>query len=158
MVHSGAVSITTLPEHAAEPAGEGLREPLPRPLERLLRHAAWEHAVSTRQRVLVPQLHVGVPGEPHPVLAAAEGGSIPDQALGADALHAMRAVAGERSIVWLVRTGPRVAQDVDLAWLAAARQAFAEQAADLVFVVVDRHGWWDPRSGLQATWGRLRRR
>lgn len=152
------MTITTLPDYAAEPAHEGLQAPLARPVERMLRRAAWEHAVSTKQRILVPQLHVGVPGEPHPVVAAVEGGGIPDQALCADALHAMRGEAGDRSMVWLVRTGPREPQDVDLAWLAAARQAFAEAGDELVFVVVDRHGWWDPRSGLQATWARLRRR
>jgi hypothetical protein len=60
-------------------------------------------------------------------------------------------------LVWLTRPGDLVDQDVDLAWLAGARQAFGEAGVPLVFVVVNRQGWRDPRSGLQRTWVRLRR-
>ena len=54
---------------------------------------------------------------------------------------------------WINIERPRA---VDLAWLAAARSAYAEAGRDLAWVVVTRHGWWDPRSGLRRRWKRIR--
>jgi hypothetical protein len=36
--------------------------------------------------------------------------------------------------------------------------AFAEREEDATFVVVTRHGWTDPRSGVGRTWRRIRER
>jgi hypothetical protein len=47
-------------------------------------------------------------------------------------------------------------QDVDARWLAAARASYAEAGLPLTFVVVNRRGWRDPRSGLGRTWARVR--
>ena len=59
-------------------------------------------------------------------------------------------------IVWLTRPGELDLQDVDAAWLAASRAAFAEAERELTFVVVTRTGWRDPRTATQRTWRRLR--
>ena len=61
-------------------------------------------------------------------------------------------------LVWLTRPGELDLQDVDAAWLAAARTAYAEAAAPLTMVVVTRRGWRDPRSGVRREWKRLRQR
>jgi hypothetical protein len=49
-------------------------------------------------------------------------------------------------------------QDVDAAWLAATVSAADERGVDVSYVVVTRHGWTDPRSGLTQRWQRIRRR
>lgn len=143
-------------------AHEGLQDPLPPPLERLLRQAAYDHAVNDIRRVFVPQLHVGLPSTPHPVIPA-DGEA--DLTLRTDAVAAMLRRAtrtGEdRTVVWLVRPGDlrdEKAHELDLAWLAAARAAYAEAGKHLIFVTVGRHGWRDPRSGLGRIWQRLRAR
>jgi hypothetical protein len=142
------------------PAHEGLQEPLPPPLERLLRRAAYDHAINDTRRIFVPQLHVGVPGAPHPVIPA---DTPADLALRTDAIAAMARRAARdgrhRTLVWLVRPGDlrdEAAHELDAAWLAAARAAYGEAEQPLIFVVVDRHGWRDPRSGLGRVWQRLR--
>ncbi len=55
-----------------------------------------------------------------------------------------------------MRLGDLALQDVDLAWLAAARAAYAEAELPLVMVVVSRTAWRDPRSGVGRSWRRLR--
>ena len=61
-------------------------------------------------------------------------------------------------LVWLTRTGELVLEDLDAAWLAAARAAYAEAGVRLTMVVVTRRGWWDPRTGRRREWKRLRSR
>ena len=61
-------------------------------------------------------------------------------------------------MVWLTRAGDLDLQDVDAAWLSAARAAGAEAGIDLTLVVVTRRGWSDPRSGVSREWKRLRSR
>ena len=82
-----------------------------------------------------------------------------DHALRADVVAAMvrRVAMSGTPLVWLTRPGELVDQDVDTAWLAGARQALGEAGLPLVYVVVNRHGWRDPRSGLQTSWVRMRR-
>ena len=60
--------------------------------------------------------------------------------------------------MWLTRAGPLDLQDVDAAWLAAARTAASEAGVALTMVVVTRRGWCDPRSGARREWKRLRDR
>jgi hypothetical protein len=134
---------------------EGLREPVARPLARLLRRAVYDHAVADRRRVHPPYLHVGVPGQPHAVF---RGDEAADHTLRVEIVSALLRRAGDEALAWLVRPGELVMQDVDAAWLAASRQAFAEAGRELVFVVVNRHAWWDPRSDVTRAWRRLRQR
>ncbi len=60
--------------------------------------------------------------------------------------------------VWLTRGGPLAVQDVDLDWLGPTLTAASERGSDPAFVVVTRHGWRDPRSGVGQEWRRIRRR
>lgn len=126
-------------------------------LARLLRQAVFDHAVADRRRVHPPYLHVGLPGRPHPVFPVRPDEPT-DHALRVDVVAALLKRAGEGALVWLVRSGELTLQDVDAAWLAAARAAYAEAGSELVFVVVNRHAWWDPRSDARRTWRRLRER
>ena len=136
---------------------EGLDEPLPPRTHALLRRAVREHAAAERRRVFPAVLHVGVPGGR---LASLEVDSAEpaDPGLRTDVVAALRvrAAAGPGGLVWLTRTGGLELQDVDARWLAAARAAYAEAAVPLQFVVVNRRGWRDPRSGLSRTWVRVR--
>jgi hypothetical protein len=136
---------------------EGLSEPLPRRTRALLRRAVLEHAAGERRRVHPPVLHVGVPGER--VVALDLPTSEPtDPGLRADLVAALRvrAAVGPDPLVWLTRCGGLELQDVDARWLTAARAAYDEAGQLLTFVVVNRHGWRDPRSGLSRTWVRVR--
>jgi hypothetical protein len=45
-----------------------------------------------------------------------------------------------------------------MAWLAPTVAAAGERGVDVAFVVVTRHGWVDPRSGLRQEWKRIRQR
>jgi hypothetical protein len=129
----------------------------------LLRRAVREHAAAERRAHFVPILHVGVPGEPHEVFAV-----VPDEpsdhALRTDVVAAMRARAQRRAgaaptttpLVWLTRGGDLEVQDVDVAWFAAARQAYGEADVPLCFAAVNRHGWHDPQSGVRRRWVRAR--
>ncbi|WP_316932040.1 hypothetical protein [Nocardioides marmotae] len=141
--------------------GAGVPVPVPADLGRLLRTAVLQHAQGERRRVHLPLVHVGVPGGAERVLAVRPEDRL-DHALRADAVAAMRRATaragGREPLVWLTRTGALELQDVDAAWLAAARTAYAEAGAALVMVVANRHGWWDPRSGAGRTWRRLRER
>lgn len=140
-------------------AETGLAEPLTAPLRRTLRQAVLEHAVAERRQLHLPILHVGLPGA-RDVVHPVRGDEPTDHALRADIVAAMvrRAGLAGTPLVWLTRPGSLETQDVDADWLAAARQAFGEAGLPLVYVVVNRHGWRDPRSGLSATWVRMRRR
>lgn len=136
----------------------GLVAPLAVPLQRALRRAVVDHAHAERRRSHLPLLHVGIPGV-RDVVHAIRAEDATDHALRSDIVAAMlrRLDARNTPLVWLTRSGELDAQDVDLEWLSALRQAFAEAGIPLVFVVVGRHGWRDPRSGLTRTWARFRR-
>ncbi|HEX6150434.1 hypothetical protein [Nocardioides sp.] len=130
-------------------------DPLPRPAALLLREAVRRHAGGEHRRRFAPVLHVGRPGGRELSAAAALSGT--DHALRSDVCAALLArTTREAHLVWLTRPGELEPQDVDLAWLAAAASAYAEAGRDLTWVVVTRHGWWDPRSGLRRQWQRIR--
>jgi hypothetical protein len=117
-----------------------------------------DHAAGERRRVFPAVLHVGVPGGR---IASLEVGAAEpaDPGLRTDVVAALRVRAGGGSpLVWLTRAGGIELQDVDAQWLAAARAAYAEAGEPLLYVVVNRRGWRDPRSGLSLTWARLRAR
>lgn len=140
---------------------EGICEPVPRATAVTLRRAALDHVRTERRRAFAPLLHVGTPGGAEEVFAVAPGETL-DHALRADVVAAMlqrcARSAASAPVVWLTRPGPLDLQDVDAAWLAAARTAAAEAGTALVLVVVTRQGWRDPRSGVTHTWKRLRQR
>lgn len=130
----------------------------------LLRRAVLEHSLAEpRRRHYPPVLHVGVPGQrtwTFPAGLAQEPPGPTDHALRTDVVAALLARARTSTpapLVWLTRPGPLHVQDVDAAWLAAARAASAEAGAPLAMVVVNRTGWRDPRTGTGRTWARLRR-
>ena len=136
---------------------DGLSEPLPQDTHVLLRRAVLEHAAGERRRVYAPVLHVGVPGG-HVAALSVDTAEPADPGLRTDLVAALRVRAGVHpdQLVWLTRTGGLELQDVDARWLAATRAAYAEASASLRFVVVNRRGWRDPRSGLGRTWARVR--
>jgi hypothetical protein len=126
----------------------------------LLRRAVLDFRVTERRKSHPPVLHVGVPGattlayEPRPDEPMEHG-------LRADLVAAfLRRTRNEtvEPLVWISRTGELVLEDVDAAWLSAARSAYAEAGVPLTMVVVTRRGWWDPRSERSREWKRLRRR
>ena len=139
---------------------EGIHEPLSPQVHATLRRAVLDHARSERRRTFAPLLHVGSPGGVQAVFAL--GADEPaDHALRTDVLAALlrrTALPGRSPLVWLTRPGDLDLQDVDAAWLAAARSACAEADLWLTMVVVTRQGWRDPRSGASRTWKRLRAR
>jgi hypothetical protein len=145
-------------------APEGLAAPLPRPLAVALRRAALAQAAERRRRFPVV-VHVGAPGGAEEAFALAAG-EPDDHAVRTDVLAAMLGRARRRPgghghaapLVWVTRPGPLELQNEDAAWLAAARAAAGEAGQPLLFVVVTREGWWDPRSGLRRVWRRLRDR
>jgi hypothetical protein len=132
-----------------------LQDPVPRPTALLLREAVRRHAAGERRRRFAPLVHVGRPGVREHCTAAPVHGT--DHALRTDLMAALLARSPEpEPFVWLTRPGELQTHDVDAAWLAAARAAWAEAGRDLSWVVVTRHGWWDPRSGLRREWQRIR--
>lgn len=137
---------------------EGLTEPLPASLRTALRLAVLELVTSERRLRFPPILHAGVPGGAQQVFPVLAGEAL-DQALRADVVAALlRRTGQDQPLLWLTRPGDLAPQDLDLAWLSAARAACGETGRILTMVVVTRHGWRDPRSGLQRTWVRLRPR
>lgn len=145
-------------------ARQGLAEPVPADMERLLRRLVLDHVASERRWRHTPLLHVGRLGGnviEAQAVHAIRADDRADHALRADVVAAMvrrvRAPGpGAAPVVWLTRGGPPGVQDVDAEWLAGAAQAFGEAGLPLVFVVVGRHGWFDPRSGASRAWVRLR--
>jgi hypothetical protein len=133
-----------------------LDEPLPRRTARLLRRAVLVLAVSEHRAHFAPVLHTGVPGGP--VISVTDDRGW-DHGLRTDIVATVLAAVPEPApLTWLTRTGAGPLQDVDAAWLAPVLAAYAEQRRDPTFVVVTRHGWTDPRSGVGRTWKRIRRR
>lgn len=134
----------------------GVQEPVDRVLQQLLRRAVLDHASSERRRVFAPVLHVGVPG----IRARRfEVDQQLDHALRTEIVEAMLRPAVEKAVVpllWLTRRGTLEQHDVDGAWSAAVHAAGGELGLALGLVVVTRHSWHDPRTGVFRTWKRIR--
>lgn len=142
----------------SERSVEGLHEPVAPVLEKRLRRAVLDHTATEHRHSFLPLVHVGIPGGKEVAHAHREDEPT-DQWLRTDIIHSMRRRVGvPEPIVWLTRRGDLDIEDVDLRWLAAARQAFREIGAPLTYVVVTRNAWLDPRSGLSRRWKRLRYR
>jgi hypothetical protein len=123
--------------------------------QRLARAAVRAHATTERRRRFAPLLHLGVPGAA--TLSVAAHPATTDHALRCDLVAAMLARHDEEHLLWLTRPGELELHDTDAAWLSPALAAYAEAGRDLTFVVVTRHGWWDPRSDVRRVWQRIRR-
>lgn len=132
-----------------------LDEPLPRRTARLLRRAVLDLAVSEHRAHVAPVLHTGVPGGP--VISVTDDRAW-DHGLRTDLVATVLAAAGQTPLTWLTRSGTDAFQDVDAAWLGPVLAAYAELRRDATFVVVTRHGWTDPRSGVGRRWKRIRQR
>lgn len=136
----------------------GLREPVDRLVQQLLRRAVLDHALLEQRKVYPPVLHVGVPGVRSRRFEIEED---LDHALRIDVVEAMLRPAVEKGIVpllWLTRRGDTAAHDVDGAWSAAVHASGDELGLALGLVIVTRRSWHDPRTGVFRTWKRIRRR
>jgi hypothetical protein len=110
----------------------------------------------TRARVFEPRIHVG--------LLSGEYDAVPepssaDHALRTDLVAGLLRMQAGTPGAWLTRVGFPEPHDLDLAWWAAARAAFAEAEVPLPwFVVITKSGWHRPATGERRAWQRLRLR
>lgn len=131
-------------------------EPVPPATARQLRQAVLTLVTVERRRRFPAVLHVGTPG--------CTSSAVPDDrtwdaGLRADVAGALlRAMAGGTATAWVTRPGSLVLQDVDADWLGPLLRSAEENAVDLTYVVVTRHGWIDPRTGVHREWKRIRDR
>jgi hypothetical protein len=132
-----------------------LRAPLAPADARVLRRAVLDLARHDRRRHVPAVLHVGTPGS---VTRSVADDPAWDHGLRTEIAGAMLRATHDPPWVWVTRSGPLTLQDVDAAWLGAALAAAAERSAEVAYVVVTRHGWADPRSGLRREWRRIRQR
>lgn len=132
-----------------------LRAPVPPRDRRLLRLAVLALATGEHRRHVPPLLHLGTPGGREVVVPDGDGW---DHGLRTELAGAALRALGDPPWAWLTRGGPLSLQDVDVAWLGPVLTAAAERGADLAFVIVTRHGWRDPRSGVEQRWRRIRQR
>jgi hypothetical protein len=132
-----------------------LHDPLSLAERRLLRSAVLQLATTEHRRRIPPVVHVGVPGGPTTTVV---DDPLWDHGLRTEIVGAVLRAREDPLWVWVTRSGPLSVQDVDAAWLAPTWAAAAERGVDPVYVVVTRHGWFDPRSGLLQEWKRIRRR
>ncbi len=136
----------------------GLQAPIDRHTHRALRAAALELVETESRRQFPPTLRVGEPGRSvHHVedRSAADAGLRADVAL---ALLRQGCLLTQRPFLWLTRPGELTPHDDDLRWLGPTRWASAALGSPVALVVVTRHGWFDPVSGVRCEWRRLRRR
>ncbi len=136
-----------------------LLEPVPPATARLLRRAVLDLAAQERRRHFPAVLHVGTPGGAAAQVVDDRGW---DAGLRADiagaALRAAQGGAGGPTTAWVTRPGGLTLQDVDADWLGPLLRSAEEGGVELVYVVVTRHGWIDPRTGVRRVWRRIRDR
>ena len=132
-----------------------LHGPLPLAMRRVLRTAVLQLATTDHRRHVPPSLHVGVPGGPTATVA---DDPTWDHGLRIELAGAVLRAAGDPSWIWVTRSGALTLQDVDAAWLGPVVAATGERGVDAAYVIVTRHGWLDPRSGLTQEWQRIRDR
>lgn len=129
------------------------------PLAAQLRAALCGFVAAAGTRRLLPTLfHVGTPGGEEISLTHERWH---DAGLRADvverALEGLSGRAAERPVPWVTRCGELVVTDVDLAWLAAAREGFGRHGLDLPgFFVMTRYGWVNLLTEESVRWSRVR--
>lgn len=144
-------------------ARPGITEPVPRPLARLLRTAVLDHATGERRQSPPAVLHAGVPGRAARTFTVARDDEL-DHALRVDVVEALVRPGVQRGrvpLLWLTRResageGASGEAQVDRDWVAAVSAAGAELGVVLDLVVVTKHGWRDPRTGVNRRWKRIR--
>jgi hypothetical protein len=132
-----------------------LHEPLSPADRHALRTAVLQLARSMRTRHVPPSVHIGTPGGE---TTSVQDDPAWDHGLRTEIVGAALRAGADPPWVWVTRSGPLTFQDVDAAWLAPSLAAAAEREIDIGFVVVTRHGWTDPRSGVSREWKRIRTR
>ena len=132
-----------------------LLDPVPSRDRRLLREAVLDLAVTEHRHHFPPVLHVGTPGG---IAVTVTDDRRWDHGLRTELVGAVLRSLQDPAWVWVTRVGPLSLQDVDVAWLGPTVTAARERGSDPAFVVVTRHGWRDPRSGVGQQWQRIRRR
>jgi hypothetical protein len=132
-----------------------LLDPVPVRDRRLLREAVLDLATTEHRHHFAPVLHVGAPGGSTVTVTDDRGW---DHGLRTELVGAVLRSLGDPAWVWVTRVGPLSLEDVDAAWLGPTVTAAHERGTDPAFVVVTRHGWRDPRSGVGQQWQRIRRR
>ena len=137
----------------------GLVAPLPRDLHRGLRAEVIALRQAHRGLRFPVSVRLGVPGTGGPVhVVSAE--DPPDHGyrseVAAALLCAARRPRPTPPVAWLIRPGHLSWHDREAEWLPALVSVYAEADLPLVFVVVTKRGWYDPRSGLDKEWRRLR--
>ena len=136
----------------------GIVEPVPTPLQRLLRRAVVDLAHAERRRHFPAAVHAGVPGGSQATFTPAHEAT--DHALRVDVVEAMLRRLGRTlgpPLVWLSRPGPLGREDADLHWHAAVRTAATELQRPTRFVTVCRTAWVDPVTGAGREWHRAPR-
>lgn len=135
-----------------------LQAPIDRLTHRALRAAVLEHKESEHRHHFPPALHVGLPGHSH--VHHADPALAYDPGLRTDIALALL----QRSLrtlpvpfVWLTRPGDLDLQDPEVWWGSAVCHAAGALDTPVSLVVVNRHGWRDPVSGVRREWRRLRR-
>lgn len=111
------------------------------------------------RRVFDTVVHLGtLGGERDAFVARTADLTVLDDALRTDVLSALlERTDGALRHVWLTRAGGPEPFDQDLAWLSAARTAFAMHGRPLEGChVVTRYGWRDVVTGESREWKRLR--
>ena len=132
-----------------------LLNPVPSRDRRLLREAVLDLATTEHRHHFAPVLHVGTPGG---TTVTVTDDRRWDHGLRTEMVGAVLRSLEDPAWVWVTRVGPLSLQDVDVAWLCPTVTAAHERGSDPAFVVVTRHGWRDPRSGVGQEWRRIRRR
>lgn len=130
-----------------------LESPVAPEVQRVLRAAVLLAAAERRPR-LPATLNVGVPDGPTTTVVDDPAW---DHGLRTEIVGAALRAREDPAWVWVTRSGPMDLQDVDAAWLGPTLAAAAERGVELGYVVVTRHGWSDPRSGVRQEWKRIRR-
>lgn len=135
-----------------------LQAPIDRFTHQTLREAVLDLKEGERRRHFPFTLHVGVPGQSAHHVDTPR--SPPDAGLRADLVLALLQRAcgmTPRPCAWLTRPGELSLHDGDVSWASAVRWAAAAAEVHVGLVVVTRHGWFDPESGIRREWRRLRR-
>jgi hypothetical protein len=125
----------------------------------LLRREVGRFRERESRRVFDPAVHVGtLGGSRDSFTVAARDLPALDAGLRTDVLVALLGDGDpDWGDVWLTRPGGTEEHDADLAWLAAARAAFAVHGRELrSFHALTRAGWRDVLTGETRTWVRLR--